>query len=363
LNGDPIQFMAAAALAAAAAAFTANTVRELLTWTGIGADTTSVLFVISCFAALFVIASARAERGVEEDEPDDGANHDPTMFLHGVVKRFSDRNGWGLISVPVAGLPRSGKTPQRQDVRFYRPDKDLLGLKVGDQVVLRAVADPQASGWLRAMDIRRPTPEDLAEDSPVKELCYHSITELTAASRPTRPAGGATVSSGPRQHSSKGKGKGGSGAGRRQAHSNSDSTNSNQKNNEDRCTSVVLNNLLRGRERGSALMCGLLPGIHTGTAQSRPGAATPVVGSSGSEADSQQVPAAEGANDDQISAEAGHASTPDAIERIVEESAQLPAGEEAATGVLTHNDSEHDDDDDDARGSLDRSNEHLLEES
>jgi cold shock CspA family protein len=82
----------------------------------------------------------------------------------GIVKRFSERNGWGLISCEIgetgeevsATAPDSRNPGQpRRDVRFYRQDAEASSLNVGDVVWFRAEKDEDAPGWLRAVSIQR----------------------------------------------------------------------------------------------------------------------------------------------------------------------------------------------------------------
>lgn len=79
----------------------------------------------------------------------------------GIVKRFSDRNGWGVIACEDEDLLESsfGKETtknlgSRTDVRFYREDRRAFGLKIGSTVSFNTVKDHDAPGWLRAVNIK-----------------------------------------------------------------------------------------------------------------------------------------------------------------------------------------------------------------
>eukprot|EP00811_Abedinium_folium_P014247 NODE_23261_length_674_cov_2.082267.p1 GENE.NODE_23261_length_674_cov_2.082267~~NODE_23261_length_674_cov_2.082267.p1 ORF type:complete len:200 (-),score=42.52 NODE_23261_length_674_cov_2.082267:74-634(-) len=83
----------------------------------------------------------------------------PNAFHTGVLTRFSERNGWGLISAGDYGT--SDRSNQRRNVRLYRVDKEALSLDVGATVVFRVVQDPSVPDWLRAIDVSRPMEEKL----------------------------------------------------------------------------------------------------------------------------------------------------------------------------------------------------------
>lgn len=75
----------------------------------------------------------------------------------GIVKRFSDRNGWGTFtnSKPAHFDPNNKKFELEKDVRFYIADREKHGLEVGDVVTFRAIPDDDAPTWLKAVDICR----------------------------------------------------------------------------------------------------------------------------------------------------------------------------------------------------------------
>lgn len=88
--------------------------------------------------------------------------------LRGLVKRFSERNGWGLLAV-IGATTEAADSPfvsnDHKDVRFYRLDKDLLGLEIGDLLSFATTPDSTIKGWDRAICIDREQPregEDLA---------------------------------------------------------------------------------------------------------------------------------------------------------------------------------------------------------
>lgn len=94
-------------------------------------------------------------------------------LCRGVVKRFSERNGWGFITCDG---PLSARI---RDVRFYRADKLALRLSVGDAVVFRAVPDTDAPGWLMAKDLQRTG--DTAVTGAAAALTAASIPKVPAA--------------------------------------------------------------------------------------------------------------------------------------------------------------------------------------
>lgn len=87
----------------------------------------------------------------------------------GVVKRYSQKNGWGVIACdediqwdPSPAAHRRGG--RSRALRFYREDKETLDLSVGDVVQFTAVLDvvEPSSGWLRASQLERVLPQDAA---------------------------------------------------------------------------------------------------------------------------------------------------------------------------------------------------------
>lgn len=107
------------------------------------------LAVIASCGALFVFRLVQAK---QKDRKTD-------VMLHGVLKRFSERNGWGLIAIDGTDLGRRArdrKNGLRPDVRLYRAHKEALGLNVGDAVVFRAIPDVDAPAWQMAVDVSRP---------------------------------------------------------------------------------------------------------------------------------------------------------------------------------------------------------------
>eukprot|EP00408_Alexandrium_pacificum_P016569 CAMPEP_0171201388 /NCGR_PEP_ID=MMETSP0790-20130122/24464_1 /TAXON_ID=2925 /ORGANISM="Alexandrium catenella, Strain OF101" /LENGTH=199 /DNA_ID=CAMNT_0011666785 /DNA_START=60 /DNA_END=655 /DNA_ORIENTATION=- len=135
-----------------------------------------MLAVIAVFAAVFVVASAKAEQESKPVRSNSSSTPRPvekpsTQRYRGVVKRFSSRNGWGLIKVDeVCGEAEAKSTPGeagwRPDVRFYRKEQAALGLGVGDVVTFCTVIDEEAPpGWCRAANISR----DLQEDGQAPE--------------------------------------------------------------------------------------------------------------------------------------------------------------------------------------------------
>eukprot|EP00418_Pyrodinium_bahamense_P007918 CAMPEP_0179121662 /NCGR_PEP_ID=MMETSP0796-20121207/57388_1 /TAXON_ID=73915 /ORGANISM="Pyrodinium bahamense, Strain pbaha01" /LENGTH=244 /DNA_ID=CAMNT_0020820265 /DNA_START=75 /DNA_END=809 /DNA_ORIENTATION=+ len=144
-----------------------------------------MLAVIVVFAAVFVVASARAEQALQDTRDRGGSSarrcaaeksvmKPSTELFRGVVKRYSTRNGWGLLTAVETwgemraekGQTPGGDTGARRDVRFYRQDLTSLGLAVGDVVTFRVVADTNAPGWSRAVQIRRAAPVGPAEAAP-----------------------------------------------------------------------------------------------------------------------------------------------------------------------------------------------------
>lgn len=103
---------------------------------------------------------AEAERASAATVSIPQSDSEPVVHLdrenRGVVKRFSQRHGWGLITCAVSqDLSNSrSKGEPRNDVRFYGRDMEALSLNIGDAVRFRAILDDAAPGWLRATDIQ-----------------------------------------------------------------------------------------------------------------------------------------------------------------------------------------------------------------
>eukprot|EP00931_Biecheleriopsis_adriatica_P050387 TRINITY_DN29167_c0_g1_i1.p2 TRINITY_DN29167_c0_g1~~TRINITY_DN29167_c0_g1_i1.p2 ORF type:complete len:101 (+),score=20.52 TRINITY_DN29167_c0_g1_i1:145-447(+) len=73
--------------------------------------------------------------------------------MRGTVKKYSEKKGWGTISVKDGDDDSDSDLETR--VRFLREDKERLGLDVGDPVAFRAVKDDEMEGWLLADTIWR----------------------------------------------------------------------------------------------------------------------------------------------------------------------------------------------------------------
>lgn len=74
----------------------------------------------------------------------------------GVIKRFSLKNGWGLITNVKHGdgACNAGRDAGLdRDVRFYEADRVAVGLEVGDAVEFGVIQDAAAPGWSRAVDL------------------------------------------------------------------------------------------------------------------------------------------------------------------------------------------------------------------
>eukprot|EP00931_Biecheleriopsis_adriatica_P050388 TRINITY_DN29167_c0_g1_i2.p2 TRINITY_DN29167_c0_g1~~TRINITY_DN29167_c0_g1_i2.p2 ORF type:complete len:198 (+),score=30.98 TRINITY_DN29167_c0_g1_i2:87-680(+) len=74
-------------------------------------------------------------------------------IMRGTVKKYSEKKGWGTISVKDGDDDSDSDLETR--VRFLREDKERLGLDVGDPVAFRAVKDDEMEGWLLADTIWR----------------------------------------------------------------------------------------------------------------------------------------------------------------------------------------------------------------
>eukprot|EP00929_Paragymnodinium_shiwhaense_P087157 TRINITY_DN47437_c0_g1_i1.p1 TRINITY_DN47437_c0_g1~~TRINITY_DN47437_c0_g1_i1.p1 ORF type:complete len:253 (-),score=47.28 TRINITY_DN47437_c0_g1_i1:101-859(-) len=102
----------------------------------IRAATSVVMFMVSAWG--FVTLT------IEGWKRDDARAATAAPRYEGVFKRFSEKNGWGLISVPGY-----------HDVRLYREQRDLLDLSLLEEVDFRVEADSYFPGWFKASDVRR----------------------------------------------------------------------------------------------------------------------------------------------------------------------------------------------------------------
>jgi len=69
----------------------------------------------------------------------------------GVMKRFSEKNGWGLLSVPG-----------HRDARIYRAERDSISLAIGEAIDFRVEADTNNAGWFKAVDCTKIDLSDVA---------------------------------------------------------------------------------------------------------------------------------------------------------------------------------------------------------
>lgn len=137
--------------------------------------TAATLVIIFAFAAVYVIGSvdeSLQKEALSRPAPKSvsAVPHPPTQLHRGVVKRFSAKNGWGLITdVEVLNTSGNGVEYTKQmaqqrlaDVRFYREDQVALGLGADDSVTFRVTSDTVAAGWLKAVNLQRFAPERVA---------------------------------------------------------------------------------------------------------------------------------------------------------------------------------------------------------
>jgi len=148
------------------------------------------------FMALCRLVNTADGAEAKEDHTEEDAALEAIDEQRGVVKRFSDRNGWGLITVGVSGgqalqtVAEAAKTTSaqaraaRRDVRFYREERDSLGVDVGDAVAFHLRRDDDANGWLCTTKMRRSSrsPEPAAQAPPRKEKLEKQVKQ---AQRPT----------------------------------------------------------------------------------------------------------------------------------------------------------------------------------
>merc|ERR1719174_1577776 len=124
----------------------------------------NIAVVLAALVALIILSgtkNSKEQSAKNADEPVQSLAQpiictDLECVHEGVVKRFSDRNGWGLIvcSIPCKAFA-NGFRETRRDVRLYRKEKVACSLIVGDTVQFRAVADDDAPGWFKAVDVQR----------------------------------------------------------------------------------------------------------------------------------------------------------------------------------------------------------------
>lgn len=153
--------------------------RSLSDSSDIGAHLVSALAALAAIIALSVLLDSSPKKGKSARSPERSEVNeafvlqvDTSVVRHGYIKRFSQRNGWGLISCEELAGPapqrsgfNSGKKKRgdqrgdsdgvRRDVRVYRADMDAQQLKVGSAVLFRAVPDREAPGWLKAVEVRQ----------------------------------------------------------------------------------------------------------------------------------------------------------------------------------------------------------------
>lgn len=176
-----------AALAAAIALAACAAAGSVTVSSAVGGDTSqrfgaTVAALLVFMALCRLINTADGAPAVKEDYTEEDAALESIAEQRGVVKRFSDRNGWGLITVGVSGgralqgVVEVAKTStaqaraSRRDVRFYREEKDSLGVDVGDPVAFLLRRDEDSAGWLCATALRRSSrsPEPAAQ-APLRE--------------------------------------------------------------------------------------------------------------------------------------------------------------------------------------------------
>ncbi|CAJ1353814.1 unnamed protein product [Effrenium voratum] len=68
-------------------------------------------------------------------------------IMKGVVKKYSDKKRWGVISVHPDS---DSESDDETRVRFLEKERHRANLAPGDHVVFRAIADPEMEGWLLA---------------------------------------------------------------------------------------------------------------------------------------------------------------------------------------------------------------------
>mmetsp|Transcript_77919 Transcript_77919/g.141702 ORF Transcript_77919/g.141702 Transcript_77919/m.141702 type:complete len:379 (-) Transcript_77919:76-1212(-) len=153
--------------------------RSLSDSSDIGAHLVAALAALAAIIALSVLLDTSPKKGKSARSTDRSevneafvAQVDTSAIRHGYIKRFSQRNGWGLISceelagpaaqrsAPGAGKKKRGdhrgdSNRERRDVRVYRADMDAQQLQVGSAVLFRAVPDREAPGWLKAVEVRQ----------------------------------------------------------------------------------------------------------------------------------------------------------------------------------------------------------------
>eukprot|EP00930_Biecheleria_cincta_P036668 TRINITY_DN25132_c0_g1_i1.p1 TRINITY_DN25132_c0_g1~~TRINITY_DN25132_c0_g1_i1.p1 ORF type:complete len:203 (+),score=23.22 TRINITY_DN25132_c0_g1_i1:63-671(+) len=86
----------------------------------------------------------------------DGSDRKSVSIMHGVVEKFSEKKGWGTISVRSGEGSDSETDCEAPRVRFLRAERDRLDLRKGDRVRFRAIKDEELTGWLLAAYIWRP---------------------------------------------------------------------------------------------------------------------------------------------------------------------------------------------------------------
>jgi hypothetical protein len=151
----------------------------------VAANLVAALAALAALVALSAMSDGGRQKSTQNESPVqpqiDKAAQDRAyaeLLQHenkGIVKRFSERNGWGLISCDIceeaSGSAPESKNPgqPRRDVRIYRKEAEALSLRVGDVVWFRAVADDDAPGWLKAVSIQREPSESPGDGAAIRQ--------------------------------------------------------------------------------------------------------------------------------------------------------------------------------------------------
>ncbi|CAK0839238.1 unnamed protein product [Prorocentrum cordatum] len=144
---DPPGFFIASAIAAAGA----SVVSAAFQTSGAVSQRWAGLLFIVLSAGMFVVVSAWADGAAKKSAAVKSTDMGrPGQLFGGSVKRFSAKNGWGLITnvQPIGedGLTTEPEEQARKDVRFYRADQEALGLEVGALVEFEVTPDPGDEG-------------------------------------------------------------------------------------------------------------------------------------------------------------------------------------------------------------------------
>eukprot|EP00927_Polykrikos_kofoidii_P065179 TRINITY_DN60969_c0_g1_i1.p1 TRINITY_DN60969_c0_g1~~TRINITY_DN60969_c0_g1_i1.p1 ORF type:complete len:401 (-),score=68.74 TRINITY_DN60969_c0_g1_i1:237-1310(-) len=123
-----------------------------------------ILLGVSSWA--FVMLTFEAKRR-EKDRA-----REPLERYQGVFKRFSKRNGWGLISVPGG-----------RDVRIHRHVRDSIGLQIGEVINFALRIDPDFPGCYQADDIHRVDVPDTDSSSDSSSVENAEAAEATRSDR------------------------------------------------------------------------------------------------------------------------------------------------------------------------------------